>query len=64
MLMFLMLALGMCVLFSALAGIIGFGVALLVKAPVDRAISWGTIVAFSVMTLCIALLAVVVPLAT
>ncbi|MFG3207771.1 hypothetical protein [Streptomyces sp. NPDC048192] len=58
----LMLVLGMCVLFSALAGLIGFGVARLVKAPVDRAIGWGSIVALSVMTLCIAVLAIVVPL--
>jgi hypothetical protein len=64
MLVFLMLVLGMCVLFSAFAGLIGFGVARLVKAPVDKAIGWGTFVAFSVMTLCIAVLAVIVPLVT
>ncbi|MFF8287484.1 hypothetical protein ACF06W_32870 [Streptomyces albus] len=58
----LMLVLGMCILFSALAGLIGFGIARLVNAPVNRAISWGGIVAFSVMTLCIAVLAIVVPL--
>ncbi|WP_030989952.1 hypothetical protein [Streptomyces sp. NRRL WC-3744] len=58
----LMLVLGMCVLFSALAGVIGFGIARLVKAPVDKAIGWGSIVALSVMTLCIAVLAIVVPL--
>ncbi|MFJ2736045.1 hypothetical protein [Streptomyces sp. NPDC087317] len=58
----LMLVLGMCVLFSALAGLIGFGIARLVKAPVDKAIGWGSIVALSVMTLCIAVLAIVVPL--
>ncbi|MFH9439044.1 hypothetical protein [Streptomyces rochei] len=58
----LMLVLGMCILFSALAGVIGFGIARLVKAPVDKAIGWGSIVALSVMTLCIAVLAIVVPL--
>ncbi|CAL9654702.1 hypothetical protein SUDANB176_06747 [Streptomyces sp. enrichment culture] len=58
----LMLVLGMCVLFSALAGLIGFGIARLVKAPVDKAIGWGSFVALSVMTLCIAVLAIVVPL--
>ncbi|MFE6946051.1 hypothetical protein [Streptomyces chartreusis] len=63
-LMYLMLVLGMCVLFSALAGFIGFGIARLVGAPVDKAIGWGSAVAFSVMTLCIALLAVIMPLVT
>ncbi|MBG7704607.1 hypothetical protein HCJ76_42600 [Streptomyces sp. MC1] len=58
----LMLVLGMCILFSALAGLIGFGIARLVRAPVDKAIGWGSIVALSVMTLCIAVLAIVVPL--
>ncbi|MFJ2960204.1 hypothetical protein [Streptomyces sp. NPDC087270] len=58
----LMLVLGMCILFSALAGLIGFGIARLLKAPVDRAIGWGSIVALSFMTLCIALLAIIVPL--
>lgn len=61
---FLMLVLGMCILFSSLAGLIGFGIARLVKAPVNRAIAWGSIVAFSVMTLCLATLAIVVPLVT
>ncbi|WP_333773359.1 hypothetical protein [Streptomyces sp. IBSBF 3136] len=61
-LVFLMLVLGMCILFSALAGLIGFGIARLVKAPVDKAIGWGSIVALSIMTLCIAMLAIVVPL--
>jgi hypothetical protein len=32
---FLMLVLGMCILFSGLAGLIGFGIARLVKAPVN-----------------------------
>ncbi|MFJ3981362.1 hypothetical protein [Streptomyces fungicidicus] len=35
-------------------------IARLVKAPVDKAIGWGAFVAFSVMTLCIAVLAVIV----
>lgn len=61
-LMFLMLALSMCLLFSAVAGLIGFGIARLVNAPVNRAIVWGSFVAFSVMTLCVAVLAIVVPL--
>ncbi|MBM4826631.1 hypothetical protein AB0D90_18950 [Streptomyces althioticus] len=61
-LVFLMLVLGMCVLFSALAGLIGFGLARLVKAPVDKAIGWGSFAAFSFMTLCIAVLAVIMPL--
>ncbi|MGW6793879.1 hypothetical protein [Streptomyces chartreusis] len=63
-LVFLILVLGMCVLFSVLAGLIGFGIARLVKAPVDKAIGWGAFVAFSVLTLCVAVLAVVVPLVT
>lgn len=64
MVMFLMLVLGMCILFSAFAGLIGFGVARLVKVPVDKAIGWGSIAAFSVMTLSIAVLGVVMPLLT
>ncbi|MDX3458706.1 hypothetical protein PV396_43445 [Streptomyces sp. ME02-8801-2C] len=56
------LVLGMCILFSAFAGLIGFGVARLVKVPVDKAIGWGSFTAFSVMTLCIALLGVLLPL--
>ncbi|MFD5017155.1 hypothetical protein [Streptomyces chartreusis] len=54
----------MCVLFSALAGLIGFGIAHLAGVPVDKAIGRGSAVAFSVMTLCIALLAVIMPLVT
>jgi hypothetical protein len=61
---FLMLVLGMCILFSSLAGFIGFGIARLVKAPVNRAIVWGSFVALSVMTLCVAVLAIVVPMMT
>ncbi|MFE8965072.1 hypothetical protein ACIP39_11600 [Streptomyces tibetensis] len=63
-LMFLMLVLGMGILFSALAGLIGYGIARLLGAPVDKAIGWGSMVAFSIMSLWIALLAVVVPLIT
>ena len=63
-LMFLMLVLGMCILFSSLAGLLGFGIARLVKAPVDKAIGWGAFVAFSVMTLCVTVLAIAVPLVT
>ncbi|MBK3571678.1 hypothetical protein [Streptomyces sp. MBT62] len=63
-LVLLILVLGMCILFSAFAGLIGFGIARLVNAPVNRAIAWGSFVAFSVMTLCIAVLAIVVPLVT
>lgn len=61
-LVFLTLVLGMCVLFSALAGLIGFGLARLVNAPVDKAIGWASFAAFSFMTLCIAALAVITPL--
>ncbi|WP_158101872.1 hypothetical protein [Streptomyces swartbergensis] len=50
-LMFLMLVLGMGILFSALAGLIGYGIARLLGAPVDKAIGWGSMVAFSVMSL-------------
>ncbi|KOV97435.1 hypothetical protein ADK65_25710 [Streptomyces sp. NRRL B-1140] len=63
-LMFLMLVLGMGILFSALAGLIGYGISRLLGAPVDKAIGWGSMVAFSIMSLWIALLAVVVPLIT
>ncbi|MFJ6706876.1 MULTISPECIES: hypothetical protein [unclassified Streptomyces] len=63
-LVFLMLTVGVCALFSAFAGLIGFGIARLVRAPVAKAIGWGSFVAFSVMTLCIALLAVIVTLMT
>lgn len=45
-LVFLMLGLGMCVLFSALAGILGFGIACLVKVPVAKAIGWGDLRGF------------------
>ncbi|MFJ4633553.1 hypothetical protein [Streptomyces sp. NPDC088847] len=58
----LILVLGMGALFSCFAGLIGFGIARLVGAPVAQAISWGGIAAFSVMTLFIALLAIVMPL--
>ncbi|MBJ6636942.1 hypothetical protein H4K36_01350 [Streptomyces sp. DHE7-1] len=37
----LMLVLGMRILFAALAGLIGFGIARLVKALVDKAFGWG-----------------------
>ncbi|GAA3205251.1 hypothetical protein GCM10010451_64770 [Streptomyces virens] len=64
-LVILMLVLGMCVLFSAFAGLIGFGIARLIKAPVDKSIGWGSIAALSFMTLCIALLdGVIMPLVT
>ncbi|MEV6507776.1 hypothetical protein AB0M61_16865 [Streptomyces sp. NPDC051642] len=59
-----MLVLGMCVLFSAFAGLIGFGIARLVNAPMDKAIVWGSTVALSVMALFIAVLAIVLPLVT
>ena len=62
--MFLVLVLGMCTLFSAFAGLIGFGIARLIKAPVDKAITWGGIAAFSVMTLSIAVIGAVMPLLT
>ncbi|MFF0204416.1 hypothetical protein [Streptomyces sp. NPDC005017] len=39
--MFLTLVLGRCLLFSAFAGLIGFGIARPVKAPVDKAIGRG-----------------------
>ncbi|MFD5234626.1 hypothetical protein ACFWJ5_40245 [Streptomyces qaidamensis] len=61
---FLMLVLGMCILFSGLAGLIGFGIARLVKAPVNRAIVWGSFVALSVMTLYLSMLAIVATLVT
>ncbi|MEU4106035.1 hypothetical protein ACFY8X_27180 [Streptomyces tanashiensis] len=56
-----LIVLGMC-LFSAVAGLIGFGVARLINAPVERAIGWGGLTALAVMTLSIAVLDVVVPL--
>jgi hypothetical protein len=46
------------------AGSSPFGIARLVKAPVSRAIVWGSIAALSVMTLCVAVLAIVVPMVT
>jgi hypothetical protein len=61
---FLMLVLGMCILFSGLAFLIGFGIARLVKAPVNRAIVWGSFTALSVMTLCLSMLAIVATLVT
>ncbi|MFF0016226.1 hypothetical protein [Streptomyces sp. NPDC005374] len=61
-LMSLMLVSCMCILFSAVASLIGFDIARLVQAPVNRAIVWGSVVALSVMTLCVAVLAIVMPL--
>lgn len=52
-------------IFPTFAGLIGFGIVRLVKAPVDKAIGWGSIAALSFMTLCIALLdGVIMPLTT
>ncbi|MFF9344894.1 hypothetical protein ACF1CG_34705 [Streptomyces sp. NPDC014773] len=60
MLPFLMLALAVCVLCSVVAGLLSFGVARLVSAPVDRAIIWGGCTAGAVMTQLIAVLAIIV----
>ncbi|MEU6662079.1 hypothetical protein [Streptomyces sp. NPDC046821] len=60
----LLLALVVLAAVSAVAGLIGYNVAREAGSPVSTAISRGSFVFFSVMTLFIALLAVLVPAMT
>ncbi|MGW1396832.1 hypothetical protein ACWD6Q_34835 [Streptomyces nigra] len=60
----LLLALVTLVAVSAIAGLIGYNVAREGGAPISTAIGRGSFVFFSVMTLFIALLAVLVPALT
>ncbi|QIB49564.1 hypothetical protein [Streptomyces aureoverticillatus] len=60
-LMFLLLTVITLAAVSAVAGIIGYGIARAGGAPVTDAISRGSIVFFSTMTLFIALLGVLLP---
>lgn len=61
-LVLLMLALAIGILFALLAGSIAFGVARWGGTPIPESINRGSFVAFSVMTLFVALLGVLLPL--
>ncbi|WP_327187933.1 hypothetical protein [Streptomyces sp. NBC_01334] len=63
-LVLLMLALATGLLFALLMGGVAFGVARWGGAPVSESINRGSFVAFSVMTLFVALLGVLLPLLT
>ncbi|BCL18187.1 hypothetical protein ACPCBX_25255 [Streptomyces tuirus] len=61
-LVLLMIALAIGMLFALLAGSIAFGVARWGGAPVPESINRGSFVAFSIMTLFVALLGALLPL--
>jgi hypothetical protein len=63
-LLILLLALVTLVAFSAIAGLIGYNVSREGGASISTAIGRGSFVFFSVMTLFIALMAVLVPVVT
>lgn len=60
----LLLALAVCTALSATAGLIGYNIAREGGLPVFKAIGCGSFVFFCVMTLCLALLAVLVTAVT